>query len=93
VVAPCGYFFPGAMPLAILISPLWGFLHLFFDLLLELSAPYIYPEKGNHKGKGQPQGKRATTREKGNHKGKGQPQGIAPTISNGHVGAILYGCP
>ena len=34
---------------------------------------------GNHKGG-------ATTRE-------GQPQGIAPTISNGHVGAILYGCP
>ncbi|RKZ88362.1 MAG: hypothetical protein DRR19_12655 [Candidatus Parabeggiatoa sp. nov. 1] len=30
--------------------------------------------------------KRATTR-------KGQPQGIAPTIWNGHVGAILYGCP
>ena len=24
---------------------------------------------------------------------KGQPQGIAPTIENGHVGAILYGCP
>jgi len=38
-------------------------------------------EKGNHKGKGQPQGKRATTREKGNHKGKGQPQGIAPTFN------------
>jgi len=25
--------------------------------------------------------------------GKRQPQGIAPTIENGHVGAILYGCP